>query len=261
MHRSGTSMISQWLYNSGFHLGEQLLGPGVGNVEGHFEDVDFIDFHKEVLKANQLPETGLTDKPILQLSLAQKQKLKGIIEDKNKISDEWGWKDPRTCLFLPVYRELIPHAFYLIIVRDFASTVISLISRIFVKRNTKKRGFIDRFIWKTVRGQLRRRKLFKNLTEPYIKVWIANNKAIRNHISKLPKNSFLVIDYDMLKTNDQLIFSHLKENWNFHLDYVDFKQIYKDKFISETENIELYVKNKELLSKAKILENDLRSFM
>jgi hypothetical protein len=49
MHRSGTSLISQWLSHCGLHLGERLLGPGIGNAEGHFEDLDFLEFHEQIL--------------------------------------------------------------------------------------------------------------------------------------------------------------------------------------------------------------------
>jgi len=46
MHRSGTSLISQWLNRCGLNLGENMIGASSGNVEGHFEDIDFIAFTK-----------------------------------------------------------------------------------------------------------------------------------------------------------------------------------------------------------------------
>ena len=45
MHRSGTSVIAQWLQRCGLCLGENLLGPAIGNNEGHFEDTDFVFLH------------------------------------------------------------------------------------------------------------------------------------------------------------------------------------------------------------------------
>ena len=45
MHRSGTSLISNWLHHCGLQLGEHLLEAGNGNEEGHFEDVEFLRMH------------------------------------------------------------------------------------------------------------------------------------------------------------------------------------------------------------------------
>ncbi len=261
MHRSGTSMITQWLYKSGFHLGERILGAAIGNAEGHFEDLDFVNFHESVLIAQGLPDTGLTDKPIGKLSPLEKEKIKSIIAIKSKLNDEWGWKDPRTCLFLPLYRELIPNAVYVIIVRDFASSVSSLINRIFAKRDKKNRGAIDALIWKKIKGLKKRKELYQELAEQYLKVWIAYNEAILEHIKVLPKNAYIVVDYTTLIKNDQPIFTHLTKDWNLHLNYVDFKQIYNRKLITEDQKIDDYINDKSLLSKANELENQLRSFI
>lgn len=261
MHRSGTSLVTQWLHKCGLHMGENFLGPAVGNVDGHFEDVDFLNFHKETLRDQQLHESGLTEKPVQDIPLYAREKLKSIIEDKNNRSHEWGWKDPRTCLFLPVYSQLIPDARYLIILRDYQSTVSSLINRMFKNADTKYRGSLDNFLWKTIRRKLRKKKLYKNFSEQYVKVWISYNRAILQHISRMPESTYIVLDYKMLKTNDKQIFLHLKETWNFTLNYTDFKDIYKENLFSKAENIEFFVKDKKLLDNAKDLENNLRALI
>ena len=52
MHRSGTSLIAQLLKQSGLYLGseERLLGSNVGNQDGHFENVEFIDLNDSLLQ-------------------------------------------------------------------------------------------------------------------------------------------------------------------------------------------------------------------
>jgi len=261
MHRSGTSLVAQWLHKCGLQMGEALLGPGIGNADGHFEDIDFLNFHEEVLKNQQLGESGLTEKSVLEIQSDDREKLKSIIERKNKSNSEWGWKDPRTCLFLSAYADLIPDARYLIVIRDYQSTVNSLISRKFKRSDIKHRGLLDNFIWKIIRGNLRKKKLYKEFTEQYVKVWIAYNKAILNHISKKAENSYLVLDYNMLKTKDKQVFLFLKDNWNFTLEYFDFKNIYKESFMNKADNIEVFVKDRQLIETAKKLENDLRALM
>src|ERR1700678_1799220 len=95
MHRSGTSLISHWLHSCGLNLGETLLGADIGNTEGHFEDVDFYRFHEDTLEAHHLSKFGFITHPIESLTGYQTEKLKSIISFKNKMSGQWGWKDPR----------------------------------------------------------------------------------------------------------------------------------------------------------------------
>jgi hypothetical protein len=264
MHRSGTSLITQWLHRCGLHAGEHFLGPGVGNKDGHFEDTDFLKFHEHVLKLNDLPKTGLTEKPVLNISMDAKEKLQNIILAKSKLNTQWGWKDPRTSLFLPLYRELIPGAGYLIIVRDYQASVNSLIKRKYqqAERRHLTKGWFKKFLWKIIPGTERREKMYRQYTEAYLKVWIAYNEKILEHLRLLPAIDYTVTDYEMLKTDDRPLFLHLKNNWHFCLDYVPFKEIYNESLMGNTEAvIEPFVKNKTLLSRAKDIENNLRNYM
>ncbi|HZY35534.1 MAG TPA: hypothetical protein VFE53_02735, partial [Mucilaginibacter sp.] len=85
MHRSGTSVVSQWLKSCGLNVGEQLLGADIGNIEGHFEDIDFYRFHEDTLEENHESRLGWVTHPIGLLTTYQKEKLKSIIDFKNKI--------------------------------------------------------------------------------------------------------------------------------------------------------------------------------
>ena len=48
MHRSGTSLISSYLEQSGLDLGDKLFPPDKGNPRGYFEDMDMVHFHNRV---------------------------------------------------------------------------------------------------------------------------------------------------------------------------------------------------------------------
>ena len=52
MHRSGTSLTSNWLHQCGLFLGENLIGPDIGNKFGHFENEDFLHLHVQTLRQN-----------------------------------------------------------------------------------------------------------------------------------------------------------------------------------------------------------------
>src|SRR4051812_35790172 len=121
MHRSGTSLTAQWLHMCGLHIGDRLVGAGRGNKEGHFEDRDFLDLHRSILTSYNLPDTGLVSEYDLDLNNMQQERVKGLITFKNSLYEEWGWKEPRTCLFLQQYRHVLPAAKYFILLRDYNS--------------------------------------------------------------------------------------------------------------------------------------------
>lgn len=262
MHRSGTSLLSQWLHRCGLNLGEYLLGAAVGNVEGHFEDMDFLRFHEDTLVANNSSRYGFIHKSIAKLTTYQKEKLKGIISFKSKVNEQWGWKEPRTCLFLDHYREIIPEAYYLIIVRNFNATVSSLIQRDFknMERKYLVRDWFSRQIWTKIRRDKRQRELFEAQTEFYLNVWITYNEALLKNIQTLSANKFILTEHSSLADINTKIFDRLVNKWDFSLKYTDFKSVYKGSLLSNVVDIEPFVKHKELLQKARNLENKLKKY-
>ena len=263
MHRSGTSLISNWLTKCGLQLGEELLGPGWGNEDGHFEDVEFLKMHEEVLNSNNLPSSGLTDVQIDSFSIYEKEKLKSIIKIKQQLYDQWGWKDPRTCLFLDVYQELLPDACYLIILRDYQSVVSSLLRREFkaVDKKYMSRKYLSRLVWQKVRRPRRLLKFYNEHTSRFLRVWIAYNQDILNCIKNLNNDSFVVVNYSMLNKEDARLFSFLENNWNFSLKYFKFKDVFKESQIGEDINIDQYIIDRGLIETASRLQDELKSYM
>lgn len=263
MHRSGTSMITQWLNKCGLSIGERLLGALVGNEEGHFEDLDFVEFHARVLEDRYMTGNGLTDKAVYELDDVARQELTALIRSKNALHAEWGWKDPRTCLFLSVYREVLPDAQYLIIVRDYASVLNSLISRIYRSAEKKyiNRSRFSGWLWKSFRRHIRKRKLYRNLTEHYLKVCIAYHEQILQHTKQLAEDQYIVVDYKKLTTSDVPVFSHLHDTWKFSMHYTRFNDVYKERLLNAPVNLTRYIKDKSLLVQAEKLELSLRSLI
>jgi hypothetical protein len=259
MHRSGTSLISQWLNRCGLHMGEVLLAANIGNVEGHFEDVDFYRFHKDVLASQGLSRCGWVTTAVSSLTGYQKEKLKSIIAFKNRMNDQWAWKDPRTCLFLSEYRQFFPDAYYLHIVRDYQSTVSSMILREFklmeVKYLSRKR--ISRFIWKKFRRPGRLEKLYREFSEFYLRVWLNYNEEILKNIHSIDEDRYLMVDYAMLIDHDKDIFDCLNNNWQFDLDYYDFRKVFREDLLNKPIDIDRFIKDEGLLKRAKEVYREL----
>ncbi|WP_183566668.1 sulfotransferase [Mucilaginibacter sp. SP1R1] len=263
MHRSGTSLISQWLARCGLQLGERQLGPGSGNADGHFEDMEFLKMHEEVLADHNLPTSGLTDAHIDHLSVYEKEKLKSIIRVKQRLYDQWGWKDPRTCLFLDVYQELLPDACYLIILRDYQSVVSSLLRRGFkvIDKKYMARKYLSRLVWQKFRHVRRQQSFYIEHAQEFLKVWIAYNQDILNCIKTLNTDAFVVISYTMLNQTDVRLFEHLENNWKFSLKYSSFSDIFKEDHIGEDIDIKSYITDSVLIESARQLQDELMTYM
>jgi len=260
MHRSGTSLISNWLYQCGLQLGEHLLEAGNGNVEGHFEDVEFLKMHEEILTSNDFPATGYVYDKVIDISVYQLEKLKSVIKIKNQRYKQWGWKEPRTCLFLNLYREILPNSKYLIIVRDYAAVVNSLLKRDFAFYEEKylRRGNLQRFFWFNFRRNRVSRKFYKAHAEDYLKVYLEYNQHILDALKELSPDDYLVINYSLLEKSDQKVFSFLTDKWHFKLHYHAFKEVYKKNLMSKVYNVNDYIEDKELIDKATNIAEELK---
>jgi hypothetical protein len=259
MHRSGTSVVSQWLSECCLNIGDNLLGSDIGNEDGHFEDLDFYRYHEDVLQDNNLSKSGY----VKSLSYYQEEKLKSITNFKSKIHEQWGWKEPRTCLFLTHYRKLIPNAYYLVVLRDYNAVVNSLIVRDFkhLERKYLARGWFSRLIWKWFRRARRERKLYKDLSSFYLNIWITYSNELLKHMQSISREKFIAVNYNLLNSSDKEAFSVLKDKWNFSLQYFDFKKVFKEKLISEVIDIDKFIKDKNLLKTAYELECILKEYV
>jgi hypothetical protein len=265
MHRSGTSLITNWLNRCGLQIGESLLGDAPSNVDGHFEDLEFLKIHQEILESNNLPSSGLIDddNKKIDISIYQMEKLKSIINIKNKLYTQWGWKDPRTCLFLDTYRELFSKSKYLVIVRDYPSVINSLLKRDFaeIERKYEHRGFFTRKIWAYFKRNRRKQKFYSENAEYYLKVWIAYNEHILNMLKDLLPEDYVVLNYSLLKECDRKIFTLLTDTWGFALRYFSFNDVFKGSLLSKPIDLNPYINNKALLSEAESLENAFKPYI
>ena len=129
MHRSGTSLTASLLQNLGVNIGQQLVGANYGNIKGHFENVDFVEFHKSILTNNHIDELGCTFTDDISLSQAEIETAKQLIKNNQDLNTIWGWKDPRTTLFLEFWQQLLPQANFIFVYRSPWEVIDSLYRR------------------------------------------------------------------------------------------------------------------------------------
>lgn len=128
MHRSGTSLMSSYLIACDIPMGDEMLSAGIGNVHGHFEDKEILEFHKSLLNENVI-NTYLPKKSV-SYSQADIQQAKDIIATRNKSFQVWGWKDPRSTLLLDLWSDCGPEIKFVFMYREPYEVVSSLCRRI-----------------------------------------------------------------------------------------------------------------------------------
>jgi predicted O-methyltransferase YrrM len=144
MHRSGTSLTASFLQTLGVNVGDRLYEADRSNQKGYFEDIDFLEFQRQVLMASCQPDEpgwpdwGWTESEQLnkQNFANYKQRAQELIANRTGSQAVWGWKDPRTTLMLDFWHELLPSAHYILVYRfpwDVADSILRLNAPIFLE--------------------------------------------------------------------------------------------------------------------------------
>jgi hypothetical protein len=131
MHRSGTSMVARLLNLCGLYLGpaKDMLPAAADNPEGFWEHRDFLRANDQFLKA----AGGTWDSPPPAAdgwesgaAFRRPRSEAARLVQRFACHEPWGWKDPRCCLTLPLWRAVLPNLKVLICVRSPLAVAASL---------------------------------------------------------------------------------------------------------------------------------------
>ena len=125
MHRSGTSLVASVLRQAGLDIGREEFRPGLGQPRGHFEDHDFFYLHEAILAAAGRSCFTADEAAIGEIDPAFQAQAAALVAAR---ADRpfWGWKEPRTCLFLDLWESLLPQARFLFLYRHPVDVALSL---------------------------------------------------------------------------------------------------------------------------------------
>ncbi len=110
---------------------EDLLGPGeADNARGYWEQQWMVELNDEILaKLGSVWWQSLPAEPGWQRSSdfdELRARARGLLQQTFAGIQLWGWKDPRTTLTLPFWKELVPNARYVICLRNPADAISSI---------------------------------------------------------------------------------------------------------------------------------------
>ncbi|MEG4339139.1 glycosyltransferase [Microcoleus sp. D3_18_C2] len=191
MHRSGTSLTASLFQKVGVDIGKKLVGPADGNVKGHFENVDFVEFHKSVLRSHGIDELGCTFEKTIPVAAEYVEIAKRAIEQNQLPHKHWGWKDPRTALFWDFWLNLLPEANFICVYRSPWEVVDSL-----YRRGTDV-------------------SLLQN-PEMAVKMWIHYNQKVLELYERFPHRCLLANVYPIGNT-PELFLDRVNEKFNVNL--------------------------------------------
>ena len=116
MHRSGTSAVTRTFNLLGAFVGEEsdLMRETPDNPEGYWERNDIYEFHERLLAAVQrrwdtglmLPDGWHRDPRVAPF----RDELKRIVVAAFAGRPLWAWKDPRTCILLDLWKDVLDDA-------------------------------------------------------------------------------------------------------------------------------------------------------
>jgi hypothetical protein len=203
-HRSGTSAAARLLAQGGAHMGDDLVGARLSNPFGHYEDVAVVRLHEALLADNG--RTWQVDDEFRPLvSPARREELRAFAAGRRGGHRIWGFKDPRVCLFLPVWKDLLPEVRVIVVFRHYAEAVASLHRREarLALAGEDPQGLHHRF-WEVPGLALR--------------MWLAHNRALLSFAGE-HRGDVLAVSFDDLRAGMPLL-SALKARWGLGLRMV-----------------------------------------
>jgi hypothetical protein len=225
MHRSGTSLVANWLSNCGLDVGEKLVRADFSNVAGHYEDWAFLDLHRDILAANHTDHL-IADRRKLSVGPDHRARAEHIIAERTgrEAVDQWGWKEPRTTVLLDFWHSLLPEMKVLVVYRHYAQVADSMLRRDLNRRRSKPN-------WPSkalrLRARIRLQYSFVNvpLARTYLRVWNRYNRDAVD-FARAHQAQTLVLRVDDVLANGDAVITYLNQAWGYRLQAADTREVY-----------------------------------
>ena len=189
-HRSGTSLLTNLLHSAGLFVGDDLLGANPSNRFGHYEDTDVIGIHDRILRDNAA--TWMLGHEMLMVVHPNRwDEIQQFAKRRREHHDVWGFKDPRTCLFIPVWRHVLPEMRSIILFRHYSDSAYSLERRhaTDIVRRSGPAAF-HRSLW--------------GAPDMALRMWLIHNRALLRYAREYPDET-MVLSFDALAAGHPIV--------------------------------------------------------
>lgn len=173
MHKSGTTLVSQILHNSGINMGEfdENISYDKGNK---YERESTLQLDMEILGATDDQVMKLRSDQRIPLDGELRRRMRGIIAECESRHVDWGFKDPRSILLYDLWAEELPDHKIVGIYRDPAEVW-------------------PRFKWG-------KRKMLRNFARAfeYLTVWQDHNLSLIRFLEESTMEHILICYRDLM---------------------------------------------------------------
>ena len=215
-HRSGTSVTARLLDRAGLFLGYDLDPPSPSNPYGLFEDREIQRLHNAILLDNG--STWQVSRRFLPvINPTRWGQLRDLIERRESEHELWGFKEPRTCLFLEIWKNILPRAKSLIVFRHFSDSAYSL----------ERRAANELFAG--VRDPAIHRRFWQE-PDLALRIWLTHNEALLTFAERHPAD-VMAVSMQTLRGGFPLV-GQLNDRWGLGLDDLGFEEVFDEKVTS-----------------------------
>ena len=247
MHRSGTSFVANWMQASGLYIGDRLAGATPSNVKGHFEDIDVLEFHERLLKANGTTMYMHEDRE-LTYTPVHMEEAKAMCAHRDEQHQEWGWKQPRAALFLDLWAEVLPDANYLIPVRHPLSIVNSIARREANKCLLRNDEIVGPKLHAKYLSDL------KSHVARYDGMFIVHSRKLVDLLKGPKRDKKRVINFHKIRETSATL-SHQLSDWGFQFKLIPYDELFEEQLLIH--NTEFLVGPDEISAEAVDLFEEL----
>ncbi|MDH3294343.1 MAG: sulfotransferase [Acidimicrobiia bacterium] len=215
-HRSGTSLLGRVLAEAELFLGDRLMSATAANPYGHFEDLDVVRIHDRILHSHGL--TWQVDRPFVPtIPTDVMDEIRDFATARQDAHRVWAFKDPRVCLFLPLWKHLVPEAKVIITVRHPAACTESLERR-------QVRDMLER------RGDTEQGWRFWTSADHGLRLWLTYNACLRRCALAYPDDC-LVTSFDQIRQGRPVV-AEINRRWELGLSEIDSAALFDENVVT-----------------------------
>lgn len=209
MHRSGTSLFTNWLSKCGMSIEVGNLIPAAHwNRHGHFEDQNIVDLHSTAINRIDPNSQGWKLKKSVSIRFTEKESAIALrLAQAFNSHPLSGWKDPRALFFLFDWKQIDPSFKSIILYRSANEVIPSLINRYQI----------------TPKHDINTIKLLKITFIEAVFCYKAHIDSAIKYKSRHP-NSTLLIPIDMCIKENQKYFNIIEQFIQKELNYEDIEK-------------------------------------
>ena len=192
-------MVSKYIAESGVFLGDDLLGANQSNPYGHYEDREVMDIHNKIL-LDSGTNWRVDHRLVPRVADATFSAMSRFVERRHIAHPIWGFKDPRVCHFLPIWKSVAPDAKTLVVFRNPIACTNSLY---------KRHGY------DTARDPRKKVVDFYRKPDLALKIWIVSNEALADFAEANPESTLVVSHQAVI--DGFPVTAEINRRWDFEL--------------------------------------------